>query len=160
LAGSCRCCDSQARRQQRLSSLPCPRVSLVWARINKQDHVRSIAPDRLAPLAAVAGVSSVSLQKRDARDAGTSAMLSSPGITLHDFTAELRDLADTAALVTALDLVIAIGMDTITVRLAALRLAPVQATSWGHPENVRSADDRRLSEQRADGAPGSRGALH
>ena len=27
-----------------------------------------------------------------------------------------------------------IGMDPMTVRLAALRLAPVQCTSWGHPE--------------------------
>ncbi|BBK30761.1 putative O-linked N-acetylglucosamine transferase (SPINDLY family) [Stella humosa] len=27
-----------------------------------------------------------------------------------------------------------IGMDPVTVRLAALRLAPVQATSWGHPQ--------------------------
>jgi protein O-GlcNAc transferase len=27
-----------------------------------------------------------------------------------------------------------IGMDPITVRLAALRLAPVQCTSWGHPD--------------------------
>jgi protein O-GlcNAc transferase len=27
-----------------------------------------------------------------------------------------------------------IGMDDVTVRLAALRLAPVQATSWGHPD--------------------------
>jgi protein O-GlcNAc transferase len=27
-----------------------------------------------------------------------------------------------------------IGMDPVTVRLAALRLAPIQCTSWGHPE--------------------------
>jgi protein O-GlcNAc transferase len=27
-----------------------------------------------------------------------------------------------------------IGMDDVTIRLAALRLAPVQATSWGHPD--------------------------
>jgi predicted O-linked N-acetylglucosamine transferase (SPINDLY family) len=27
-----------------------------------------------------------------------------------------------------------IGMDPLTIRLAALKLAPVQATSWGHPE--------------------------
>jgi len=29
-----------------------------------------------------------------------------------------------------------IGMDPLTVRLAALRLAPVQAASWGHPETT------------------------
>ena len=29
-----------------------------------------------------------------------------------------------------------IGMDPMTVRLAALRLAPVQAASWGHPETT------------------------
>jgi predicted O-linked N-acetylglucosamine transferase (SPINDLY family) len=27
-----------------------------------------------------------------------------------------------------------IGMDATTLQLAALRLAPVQATSWGHPQ--------------------------
>jgi predicted O-linked N-acetylglucosamine transferase (SPINDLY family) len=31
-------------------------------------------------------------------------------------------------------LIPAIGMDDVTIRLAALRLAPVQATSWGHPD--------------------------
>lgn len=29
-----------------------------------------------------------------------------------------------------------IGMDPLTVRLASLRLAPVQATTWGHPETT------------------------
>jgi predicted O-linked N-acetylglucosamine transferase (SPINDLY family) len=29
-----------------------------------------------------------------------------------------------------------IGMDDMTLRLAALRLAPVQATSWGHPDTT------------------------
>jgi protein O-GlcNAc transferase len=29
-----------------------------------------------------------------------------------------------------------IGMDDLTLRLAALRLAPVQATSWGHPDTT------------------------
>jgi protein O-GlcNAc transferase len=29
-----------------------------------------------------------------------------------------------------------IGMDDVTLRLAALRLAPVQATSWGHPDTT------------------------
>ena len=29
-----------------------------------------------------------------------------------------------------------VGMDTMTVRLASLRLAPVQAASWGHPETT------------------------
>jgi len=38
----------------------------------------------------------------------------------------------------ALDVLIypEIGMDTLTTRLAALRLAPVQAASWGHPETT------------------------
>jgi tetratricopeptide (TPR) repeat protein len=119
---------------QRLSPLPRPRVGLVWAgrRINTQDHVRSIAPHRLAPLAAVAGVSFVSLQKRDARDADTPAMLSPPGITLHDFTAELRDLADTAALVTALDLVIAV--DTAMAHLAGALGKPVWLMNRSHSD--------------------------
>jgi protein O-GlcNAc transferase len=41
-----------------------------------------------------------------------------------------------------------IGMDAVTVRLAALRLAPVQATSWGHPETtgLPTIDDYLSSE--------------
>ncbi len=41
-----------------------------------------------------------------------------------------------------------IGMDPMTVRLAALRLAPVQATSWGHPQTsgMPSIDDYLSSE--------------
>jgi tetratricopeptide (TPR) repeat protein len=113
---------------QRLSSLPRPRVGLVWAgrRANTEDHVRSIAPDRLAPLAAVAGVSFVSLQKRDADTPAP------PGITLHDFTAELRDMADTAALVTALDLVIAV--DTAVAHLAGALGKPVWLMNRRHSE--------------------------
>ena len=48
---------------------------------------------------------------------------------------ELREWVDAIA-AQELDVLIypEIGMDPMTVRLASLRLAPVQAASWGHPE--------------------------
>ena len=100
---------------ERLVSLPGLKVGLVWAG-NPQfsvDRHRSIPLGQLAPLGAVRGVSLVSLQigtaGRDARDPAT-------GLTLCDWTAELHDFDDTAALVAALDLVISV--DTAAVHLA------------------------------------------
>lgn len=79
------------------------------------DRRRSIAPERLAPLADIPGVTLVSLQK-----GGPSAP---PELRLHDWTNELGDFADTAALVQALDLVI--GVDTAVVHLAGALGKPV-----------------------------------
>ncbi|MGB8843948.1 MAG: tetratricopeptide repeat protein, partial [Aliidongia sp.] len=54
------------------------------------------------------------------------------------FTAGPRSLAAWAETIRAdrlhVLLIPGIGMDPLTTRLAALKLAPVQATSWGHPE--------------------------
>jgi protein O-GlcNAc transferase len=56
----------------------------------------------------------------------------------HRFTAGPLALAGWAEKIRAdrlhVLLIPGIGMDPLTTRLAALRLAPVQATSWGHPE--------------------------
>src|SRR4029077_20285184 len=64
------------------------------------------------------GVSLVSLQKGQASTANPP-----PGLALHDFTAELHDFADTAALVDGLDLVIRV--DTSVVHLAGAIGKPV-----------------------------------
>ena len=56
----------------------------------------------------------------------------------HRFTAENLSLAGWAERIRGdrlhVLLIPGIGMDPLTTRLAALKLAPVQATSWGHPE--------------------------
>ncbi len=94
----------------RLDALPGLRVGLVW-RGNPEfsvTHWRDIPVAALAPLAAIAGISFVSLQKP--RDPAA------PGWLAADWTDELHDYADTAALVAALDLVI--GCDTGVLHLA------------------------------------------
>ena len=107
---------------RRLAALPRPRVGLVWAGrpTNAQDRLRSISLTRLAPLAAVPGVSFVSLQKGEA---AMQAAAPPPGMVLHDIAPELHDFADTAAAITALDLVISV--DTAVVHLAGALGQPV-----------------------------------
>ena len=114
--------------RQRLAALPGRPVGLVWAGAPRRHHPDAHAIDRrrsmrlehLAPLAAVPGVSFVSLQKGDA---AAQARLPGVGLQLHDFTTELNDFADTAALVAALDLVIAV--DTAVAHLAGALGKPV-----------------------------------
>jgi hypothetical protein len=97
------------------------RVGLCWAgaprrhlqRAHAIDRRRSIALAQYAPLGAIPGVGFVSLQKGDA---AAEAVTPPSGLTLHDWTHELRDFADTAALIAALDLVITV--DTSVAHLA------------------------------------------
>ncbi len=112
--------------RQRLDALPGRKIGLVWAGNSLLgqdmylDRKRSLALAALAPLAAVPGVSFVSLQKGGpAAQAGASPA----GMVLHDFTAELADFDDTAALVSALDLVISV--DTAVAHLAGALGQPV-----------------------------------
>jgi Flp pilus assembly protein TadD len=119
--------ESVAAWRDRLAGIAGLRVGLVWAGGRRQD-TRTAAVDTrrsmrfamLAPLAGISGVSFISLQK--GRPAGESANLP-PGMTLHDFTAELHDLVDTAALVETLDLVISV--DTAVAHLAGALGKPV-----------------------------------
>jgi tetratricopeptide (TPR) repeat protein len=120
--------DRVAAWRQRLAMLPHPRVGLVWAGSSQRLHPvmralnrrRSITLGRFAPLAAVSGVSFVSLQKGDpAREAATPPA----GMALLDATGELDDFADTAALVAALDLVVSV--DTAVAHLAGTLDVPV-----------------------------------
>jgi protein O-GlcNAc transferase len=56
----------------------------------------------------------------------------------HSFREDIRSFHDLCKIIRDDDLHVLIfpeiGMDPTTIRLAALRLAPVQCTSWGHPE--------------------------
>jgi hypothetical protein len=90
------------------------RVGLVWSgRPNHMnDHNRSIALARLAPLVAVPGLSFVSLQ-REYRDADLPALARLPIRRIDD---ALGDFADTAAAIERCDLVIAV--DTAVAHLA------------------------------------------
>lgn len=104
----------------RLAALPGRKVGLAWAGDPRRslsdramDARRSIPLATLAPLAAIAGVTLVSLQKGAAP----------VGMALIDWTGELADFADTAALATALDLVITV--DTAVAHLAGALGRPV-----------------------------------
>jgi tetratricopeptide (TPR) repeat protein len=117
-----------ARWRARLAALPGVKIGLVWAGnprsfnwiAAEMDRRRSITLARFAPLALVGGISLISLQK-DA--AGAQAREPPSGMTIHDWTDELTDFADTAALVQTLDLVI--GVDTSVVHVAGALGKPV-----------------------------------
>jgi hypothetical protein len=112
----------------RLATLPGLKVGLVWAgdpqslqpAAARVDPRRSLRLNQLAPLAAVAGVSFLSLQKGAPAEQARAGL---PGMTLHDWTSELTSFADTAALVQNLDLVISV--DTAVAHLAAALGRPV-----------------------------------
>jgi tetratricopeptide (TPR) repeat protein len=100
-----------------------PRIGLVWAGSSRSqspelaaiDRRRSLAPERLGPLIEVAGLHFFSLQKD-----GPTAPEDFP---LTNFMNEMKDFADTAALIANLDLVISV--DTAVAHLAAALGKPV-----------------------------------
>jgi ADP-heptose:LPS heptosyltransferase len=108
--------------QQRLNGERRLKVGLVWAGNPRhpRDHFRSIEPLLLAPLADVPGIRWISLQKLDA---GSRANPLPDKFQATDWTAELNDLADTAALIANLDLVISV--DTSIAHLAGAMGKPV-----------------------------------
>jgi tetratricopeptide (TPR) repeat protein len=115
-----------ARWRDRIAAIPGRNIGLVWAGSPRQhapelraaDRRRSIQLQQFAPLAAVPDVTFISLQKGQAADQPRP-----PGMNLLDFTAELTDFDDTAALIAALDLVISV--DTAVVHLAGALGVPV-----------------------------------
>jgi tetratricopeptide (TPR) repeat protein len=111
------------------------KVGLVWAggdrshvpELRKNDRRRSMALERLLPLLDVPGVRFFSLQKgapaQQLAALQARCEASGTGVDIVDFTSELADFADTAALVANLDLVISV--DTSTAHLAGAMGKPV-----------------------------------
>ncbi|MBF0426319.1 MAG: glycosyltransferase family protein [Magnetococcales bacterium] len=91
------------------------RVGLVWRghATHKFDHHRSLPdPTLLAPLWSLPGIAMVSLQ---AGGSGEVTALASRGYPMLDLGSEIREFADTAAIIAQLDLVISV--DTAVVHL-------------------------------------------
>jgi len=114
--------DAATRWRDRLGQHDRLRIGLAWAdnprkalpNANRIDQQRSITFDRLAPLLAVAGCDFLSLQKGD--DAVAQLRGSAARDRVIDWTDDLHDFSDTAALMDNLDLVISV--DTSVVHLA------------------------------------------
>jgi tetratricopeptide (TPR) repeat protein len=120
--------QSVAHWEKTLSSLSGRKIGLVWSgdprrhdpRANAIDRRRSMALSDLAPLLRLPGLSFVSLQMGSPLK--QRAMLP-PDLRPADFSAEIKDFADTAALIGALDLVISV--DTAVAHLAGAMGKPV-----------------------------------
>jgi tetratricopeptide (TPR) repeat protein len=116
--------DPEAERKwtERLAFLPHPRVGLIWGGRpgHAQDALRSVALAQLAPLGQIPGVTFLSLQKGEA---ASQLAEPPPGMTIHDFTAELPNFADTAAFLAAVDLVVTV--DTAMAHLSGALGKPV-----------------------------------
>lgn len=99
----------------RVASLPGLKVGIAWAGNPdyRADARRSLPFDLLGPLADIAGVTFISLQKGPAVSQADAAI---GGLRLHRFDAELSDFSETAALMMNLDLVLSV--DTAVVHLA------------------------------------------
>jgi ADP-heptose:LPS heptosyltransferase len=101
------------------------KIGVVWAGnpAHKNDRHRSLAPALLAPLAQVPGVWLCNLQMGSKEGQAVNAEAHAAKLGMTDWTAELLDFADTAALVANLDLIITV--DTSIAHLAGAMGKPV-----------------------------------
>ena len=108
--------------RERLAQLGGLKVGLVWAGSGKVRAVdlRLMRLEQMRQFGAVDGVTLVSLQKGEP---ASQTRPPPPGLAIHDWTDELTDFADTAALIAALDLVISV--DTAVAHLAGALGKPV-----------------------------------
>ena len=106
----------------RLARLARPRIGLAWSGkpTHKNDHNRTIALARLAPLLSLPGMSFVSLQ-REYREGDRDALARWPNLKRLD--GAIADFADTAAIVGELDLTVSV--DTSVAHLAGALGRPV-----------------------------------
>jgi tetratricopeptide (TPR) repeat protein len=114
--------DRLARWRDRLGEKRSLRVGIAWAgsALHKNNHQRSIALDRFAALLAAPEIEFVSVQKDIAP--ADAAILSGHANVIH-IGGELHDFADTAAVISYLDLVV--SADTSVVHLAGALGRPV-----------------------------------
>ncbi len=106
--------EATARWRRRLGTGPGLKIGVVWAGnpAHQDDRKRSLSLERLMPLFEVPGLRWFSLQVGER--AGDIARL--PGSAITDLSRRLTDLAETAAVIANLDLVVAV--DTSVVHLA------------------------------------------
>jgi tetratricopeptide (TPR) repeat protein len=117
--------DRTAPWATRLAPLRSPRVGVAWAAYARGDYGyvtqhKSVPLAALAPVIATEGVSFVSLQLGAAGDRSPLGPLAS---RVTDFTAEIRDFGDTAAIISQLDLVVT--TDTSVAHVAGALGKPV-----------------------------------
>jgi hypothetical protein len=117
--------DRAAAWSERLVKGPAPRVGLAWSVLARDAHGfvtrhKSVSPSVLAPLLATTDVTFVTLQPGDA---GDPAAFGPAAARVVDLRADLRDFADTAAVLECLDLLISV--DTSVVHLAGALARPV-----------------------------------
>jgi len=108
--------------REALAALPPPRIGLAWAGspTNRNDRQRSLALARLAPLFDLPGASLVSLQK-DLREGDAALLERHPRVSR--IGERLGDFADTAAVMSLLDLVVSV--DTAAAHLAGALARPL-----------------------------------
>jgi Flp pilus assembly protein TadD len=112
----------QSEWRRRVGGTAALRVGIAWAGspTHRYDRTRSIRAETLRPLLEVGGTRFYSLQKGPGAD---EARALGAGAALADWTDELGDFADTAALVACLDLVVT--ADTAVAHLAGALGKPV-----------------------------------